>query len=431
MAERVEGSVAEGENTIEKDTNLIQPMDEEANKLKNMYREKVLTFSIQEVVDVDATKTIISKLRDSGLLRCMCSTIHSLMESVIVKMYWSSFFDHLLSLTYTSHQVRHHRCKANDNGQGKAKLDQCAFNQTGLVYNSIFNVEANTDQQRSDEDLTTIVERCSLKEVLESKESRKRALLFIVLLGTCMMIGDEPSLNSSFSYWWDQSHQSKDEQRCCCACFLSSSNSTVQYATLWHRQSGWLFAPIAFIWFLFIGATGMYNICKHDTSVLKAFRLHILTYTLKTRTRRLDLARHCLLPLLAIQLAFTVLCLPLSSSYVLWTSCLSCEHKKIITKTPSMHLCLVGLLFLKLGPLTQCSITNTHNSLWFENYTDSVYWPMNCCCARDACYHVTNDPDHAPRVEVSLDLVLTFRCPHTSARVVYFSAVIWKINQGG
>ena len=42
----------------------------------------------------------------------------------------------------------------------------------------------------------------------------------------------------------------------------------------------------------------------------------------------------------------------------------------------------------------------------------------DCCCARDACYHVTNDPDHASRVEVSLDPCPYIRSPHTSARVV-------------
>ena len=70
------------------------------------------------------------------------------------------------------------------------------------------------------------------KKWLESKESRKTALLFVVLLGTCMMIGDgiltpaisgnqqpsclsffsfysrlmtKQSSHSSFSDWWDQS----------------------------------------------------------------------------------------------------------------------------------------------------------------------------------------------------------------------------------
>lgn len=34
---------------------------------------------------------------------------------------------------------------------------------------------------------------------------------------------------------------------------------------------GWLFAPIVLLWFLVIGGVGIYNIWKHDSSVLKAF----------------------------------------------------------------------------------------------------------------------------------------------------------------
>lgn len=33
----------------------------------------------------------------------------------------------------------------------------------------------------------------------------------------------------------------------------------------------WLFAPIVLIWLLMIGGVGIYNMCKYDSSVLKAF----------------------------------------------------------------------------------------------------------------------------------------------------------------
>lgn len=42
---------------------------------------------------------------------------------------------------------------------------------------------------------------------------------------------------------------------------------------------GWLFAPIVLIWFLLIGAIGLFNIYKHDPTVLKAFSpTHIYWY---------------------------------------------------------------------------------------------------------------------------------------------------------
>ena len=106
-------------------------------------------------------------------------------------------------------------CKANDNGQGKLlKSLIIVFNQTGLVYTQCLcaggtlaiysllcrhgNVNLIPNQQRSDEDLTTY-SRTSVaegsfaaktKKWLESRHSKKRALLVIVLIGTCMMIGD-------------------------------------------------------------------------------------------------------------------------------------------------------------------------------------------------------------------------------------------------
>jgi KUP system potassium uptake protein len=49
---------------------------------------------------------------------------------------------------------------------------------------------------------------------------------------------------------------------------LVSLFSVQHYGT---DRVGWLFAPIVFLWFLFIASIGMFNIWKHDPSVLKAF----------------------------------------------------------------------------------------------------------------------------------------------------------------
>lgn len=49
---------------------------------------------------------------------------------------------------------------------------------------------------------------------------------------------------------------------------LVSLFSVQHYGT---DRVGWLFAPIVLLWFLSIASIGMYNIWKHDTSVLKAF----------------------------------------------------------------------------------------------------------------------------------------------------------------
>ena len=42
---------------------------------------------------------------------------------------------------------------------------------------------------------------------------------------------------------------------------------------------GYTFAPILFIWFIFIAFTGLYNFIKHDPSIIKALNpIHIVYY---------------------------------------------------------------------------------------------------------------------------------------------------------
>lgn len=42
---------------------------------------------------------------------------------------------------------------------------------------------------------------------------------------------------------------------------------------------GWLFAPVVLLWFILIGGVGLFNILKHDPTVLRAFcPLQIIWY---------------------------------------------------------------------------------------------------------------------------------------------------------
>lgn len=81
-------------------------------------------------------------------------------------------------------------------------IGQCCFAGGTLAIYSLLcrhaKVKLIPNQHRSDEDLTTYSRTVSAegsfaaktKKWLEGKDWRKRALLVIVLLGTCMMIGD-------------------------------------------------------------------------------------------------------------------------------------------------------------------------------------------------------------------------------------------------
>ncbi|KAH0894318.1 hypothetical protein HID58_056747 [Brassica napus] len=422
MAERVEGSVAEGENTIEErhvgamwelEQKLDQPMDEEANKLKNMYREKGLSMLMLLRLSFQSLGIVYGDLGTSPLYVFYNTFPDGISDSEDVIGALSLIIYSLLLIPLIKYVII--VCKANDNGQGG----------TLAIYSLLCRhakVKLIPNQQRSDEDLTTYSRTllpegsfaAKTKKWLESKESRKRALLFIVLLGTCMMIGDgilTPAisvLSATGGIKVISPKMSSDVVVLVSIIILIVLFSMQHYGT---DKVGWLFAPIVFIWFLFIGATGMYNICKHDTSVLKAFSpTYIYLYFKKrgldgwislggillsiTGTEALyaDIAYF---PLLAIQLAFTFFVFPcLLLAYCGQAAYLvnNKDHYKdaFYASMPGTAVVLVMLATTLLMILIMLLVWRCH---WI--------------------------------------LVLTFAVLTLVPEFSYFSAVIWKINQGG
>ncbi|KAJ4867658.1 Potassium transporter 9 [Raphanus sativus] len=337
MAERVEASVEEGENTIEErrigamwelEQKLDQPMDEEANNLKNMYREKGLSMLMLLRLSFQSLGIVYGDLGTSPLYVFYNTFPDGIKDTEDVIGALSLIIYSLLLIPLIKYVFI--VCKANDNGQGG----------TLAIYSLLCRhakVKLIPNQQRSDEDLTTysrtLVAEGSFaartKKWLESKESRKRALLFVVLLGTCMMIGDgilTPAisvLSATGGIRVNNPKMSSDIVVLVSVILLIGLFSMQHYGT---DKVGWLFAPIVFIWFLFIGATGIYNICKHDTSVLKAFSPTYVYLYFKRRGRDGWISLGGILlsitgtealyadisyfPLLAIQLAFTLFVFP-------------------------------------------------------------------------------------------------------------------------
>ncbi|KAG5389564.1 hypothetical protein IGI04_031105 [Brassica rapa subsp. trilocularis] len=414
MAERVEGSVAQGENTIEErhvgamwelEQKLDQPMDEEANKLKNMYREKGLSMLMLLRLSFQSLGIVYGDLGTSPLYVFYNTFPDGISDSEDVIGALSLIIYSLLLIPLIKYVII--VCKANDNGQGG----------TLAIYSLLCRhakVKLIPNQQRSDEDLTTYSRTllpegsfaAKTKKWLESKESRKRALLFIVLLGTCMMIGDVLSATGGIKVISPK--MSSDIVVLVSIIILIGLFSMQHYGT---DKVGWLFAPIVFIWFLFIGATGMYNICKHDTSVLKAFSpTYIYLYF---KRRGLDgwislggillsitgtealYADIAYFPLLAIQLAFTFFVFPcLLLAYCGQAAYLvnNKDHYKdaFYASMPGTAVVLVMLATTLLMILIMLLVWRCH---WI--------------------------------------LVLIFAVLTLVPELSYFSAVIWKINQGG
>ncbi|KAL0890048.1 hypothetical protein Bca101_014031 [Brassica carinata] len=312
MAERVEASVTEGESTIEErdreamrefEEGLDQPMDEEANMLKNTNKEKGLSMWMLLRLSFQSLGIVYGDLGTSPLY-----------------VFYNTFPDGI-----------------DDSEDVIGALSLIIYSLLLIPLIKHANVNLIPNQQRSDEDLTTY-SRTSVaegsfaaktKNWMESRHSKKRALLVIVLLGTCMMIGDgilTPAisvLSATGGIRVNNPNMSSDIVVLVSVVLLIGLFSMQHYGT---DKVGWLFAPIVLIWFLFIGATGIYNICKHDTSVLKAFSPTYLYFYFKRRGRDGWISLGGILlsitgtealyadisyfPLLAIQLAFTLFVFP-------------------------------------------------------------------------------------------------------------------------
>lgn len=173
--------------------------------------------------------------------------------------------------------------RANDNGEGGT------FALYSLLCRHV-NVNTIPNQHRTDEELTTYSRRkiedksfaARTKKWLEEKVDRQNALLLLVLVGTCMVIGDgifTPAISVLSSVGGIKVDHPKMKTAAVVAVavlILVILFSVQHYGT---DKVGWLFAPAVLLWFLCIGSIGAYNICKHDTVVLKAFSpVYIVKY---------------------------------------------------------------------------------------------------------------------------------------------------------
>ncbi|XP_013596166.1 PREDICTED: potassium transporter 9-like [Brassica oleracea var. oleracea] len=337
MAERVEASVTDGESTIEErdrelmrefEEGLDQPMDEEADMLKDMHGEKSFSMLMLLRLSFQSLGIVYGDLGTSPLYVFYNTFPDGIDDSEDVIGALSLIIYSLLLIPLIKYVFI--VCKANDNGQGGTLAIYSLLCRHG-------NVNLIPNQQRSDEDLTTY-SRTSVaegsfaaktKKWLESRHSKKRALLVIVLIGTCMMIGDgilTPAisvLSATGGIRVNNPKMSSDIVVLVSVILLIGLFSMQHYGT---DKVGWLFAPIVLIWFLFIGTTGIYNICKHDTSVLKAFSPKYIYLYFKRRGRDGWISLGGILlsitgtealfadisyfPLQAIQLAFTLFVFP-------------------------------------------------------------------------------------------------------------------------
>ncbi|CAN6226595.1 unnamed protein product [Urochloa humidicola] len=179
--------------------------------------------------------------------------------------------------------------RADDNGEGG----------TFALYSLICrhaNVSLLPNRQVADEELSTYKLECSpetagrsrVKEWLEKHKKLHTALLIMVMIGTCMVIGDgvlTPAISVFSAVSGLELSLSKDQHEyavipitCAILVFLFALQ---HYGT--HRV-GFLFAPIVLCWLLCMSAIGLYNIIQWNPHIYQALNpSYMITFLKKTR----------------------------------------------------------------------------------------------------------------------------------------------------
>ncbi|XP_061986390.1 putative potassium transporter 12 isoform X2 [Populus nigra] len=112
-----------------------------------------------------------------------------------------------------------------------------------------------------------------IKETLEKRSSLKTLLLLLVLTGTSMVIGDgilTPAMSVMSAVSGLQGEISwfgTNAVVVVSIIILVGLFSIQQFGT---GKVGFLFAPVLGLWFFSLGSIGIYNLVKHDSSVIKA-----------------------------------------------------------------------------------------------------------------------------------------------------------------
>ncbi|KAG2684125.1 hypothetical protein I3843_10G061500 [Carya illinoinensis] len=311
------------------DQKLDQPMDEEAGRLRNMYREKKFSALLLLRLAFQSLGVVYGDLGTSPLYVFKNTFPHKEIEDPEDVIGALSLIIYSLTLIPLIKYV-FIVCRANDNGQGG----------TFALYSLLCRhakIKTIPNQHRTDEELTTYSRStfheqsfaAKTKRWLEKYACMKNALLILVLVGTCMVIGDgilTPAISVLSAVGGINVGNNRINNG---VIVLVSVVILVGLFSLQHYGTdrvGWLFAPIVLLWFLLIGGIGMFNIWKYDRSVLRAISpLYIFRYFRRrgktgwtslggimlsiTGTEALfaDLAHF---PASAIQIAFTIVVFP-------------------------------------------------------------------------------------------------------------------------
>ncbi|BFG28454.1 hypothetical protein CerSpe_147280 [Prunus speciosa] len=255
------------------DQQLDQPMDEEAKRLRNMYKEKKYSTLMLLQLAFQSLGVVYGDLGTSPLY-VFYNTFpdgigdpEDLIGALSVIIYSLTLIP-LLKYVFIV-------CRANDNGQGG----------TFALYSLLCRhakIKAIPNQDQTDEALTTYSRStfgeqsfaARTKRWLEGHALMQSTLLILVLVGSCMVIGDgilTPAISVLSAVGGINVGHPKISNG---VVVLVAVVILILLFTMQRHGTdkvGWLFAPVVLLWFLVIGGIGMFNIWKYDRSILKAF----------------------------------------------------------------------------------------------------------------------------------------------------------------
>ncbi|PRQ30054.1 putative potassium transporter [Rosa chinensis] len=483
------------------DQKLDQPMDEEAGRLRTMYREKKFSSLLLLRFAFQSLGVVFGDLGTSPLYVFYNTFPHGIAdpEDVVGALSLIIYSLTLIPLIKYVFVV----CRANDSGQGG----------TFALYSLLCRhakVKTIPNQHRTDEELTTYSRStfheqsyaAKTKKWLEGHASRKNALLLLVLVGTCMVIGDgilTPAisvLSAAGGIKVNSPKMNNDYVILVAVVILVGLFSMQHYGT---DKVGWLFAPIVLLWFLLIGGIGVFNIWKYDSSVLRAFSpVYIYRYFKRngrdgwtslggimlsiTGTEALfaDLAHF---PVSAVQIAFTTVVFPcLLLAYSGQAAFLVVHHDNNETVTQAFYRSIPDRIYwpvfvvatlaaivasqatisatfsiikqaLALGCFPRVKVVHTSKKFLGQIYIPDINWIlMILCIAVTAGFKNQSQIGNAYGTAVvvvmlattflmTLIMILVWRCHwilvviFTGLSLVvectYFSAVLFKVDQGG
>ncbi|CAN6454380.1 unnamed protein product [Victoria cruziana] len=480
------------------DQKFDQPMDEEAGKLKNMYKEKAFSSFLVLRLAFQSLGVVYGDLGTSPLYVFYSTFSRGIRdpEDVIGALSLIIYSLTLIPLVKYVFIV----LRANDNGQGG----------TFALYSLICRhakIKTIPNQHRTDEDLTTYschrIEEKSFaaktKRWMEASVLRKNALLFLVLVGTCMVIGDgilTPAisvLSATGGIKVNHPKMSNEVVVIVSVVILIGLFSMQHYGT---DRVGWLFAPIVLIWFISIGSIGAFNIWKYDKKVLKAFYpVYIYRYFKSgkkdswvslggimlsiTGTEALyaDLSHFSVV---AVQIAFTVIVFPClllaytgQAAYIIenqdhvvdafyrsiphsvyWPMFLVATAAAVVASQATISATFsIIKQALALGCFPRVKVVHTSKKFLRQIYVPDVNWIlMILCIVVTAGFRNTSQIGNAYGTAVVMvmlvttflmilimllvwkthwALVLIFTVLSLAVELTYFSAMLFKVDQGG